>query len=163
MFSLKKEYVWVILRLSMSWIFIWPFFDKLFGLGFATTPDKAWVLGNSPTLGFLKFATKGPFADFYQGLAGNPVIDWLFMLGLLFVGITLLLGVGVRLGSIAGIAILLLIYSSVLLPEHNPFLDDHIVYSLILLGFLVVPVGRWFGLGKWWAGFSFVKKYGILE
>ncbi len=29
-------YVWGIFRLGMGWIFLWAFFDKLFGLGYAT-------------------------------------------------------------------------------------------------------------------------------
>src|SRR3989344_2688326 len=78
----KEQYVWVILRLLMGWTFLWAFFDKLFGLGFATKADKAWILGNSPTYGFLKLGTHGPFASFFQSLAGNVFVDWLFLIGL---------------------------------------------------------------------------------
>ena len=86
----KEKIVMVLLRLSMGFIFIWAFFDKVFGLGFATTAEKAWINGASPTLGFLKFAVKGPFADIFHNLAGIAIVDWLFMLGLLFVGLTLI-------------------------------------------------------------------------
>ena len=80
----KTNYVWGLLRLSIGWIFLWGFIDKLFGLGFATKADSAWLAGGSPTFGFLKFAVKGPFAGFYHGLAGSAAVDWLFMAGLSF-------------------------------------------------------------------------------
>ena len=86
-------YFWGLLRLSMGWIFFWGFIDKLFGLGFATAAEDAWVAGGSPTFGFLNFASKGPFAGFYEGVAGNVMIDWMFMIGLLAIGLPLLLGI----------------------------------------------------------------------
>lgn len=158
------NYIWGILRLGMGWIFFWAFIDKLFGLGFATEPGKAWLAGGSPTFGFLKFATKGPFAEIYQSLAGNVLVDWLFMLGLLFVGITLLSGVLVRLGGYTGALMLVLIYTAgFILPEHNPFLDDHIIYAIVMIGLTITNSGQWLGLGKWWSERSIVKKYPILS
>ncbi len=125
------------LRISMTLIFLWAFFDKLFGLGFATTVDKAWIAGGSPTTGFLMYATKGPFAGFFQSLAGVGVVDWLFMLGLLFVGLTLILNRYVKWGALAGIVMMLLMYLAVLPPENNPLIDDHIIYALVLGLFVV--------------------------
>jgi thiosulfate dehydrogenase [quinone] large subunit len=63
----------------MGLIFLWAFFDKLLGLGFATKAENAWINGGSPTSGFLLHGTKGPFAEFFQSLAGIPTVDWLFM------------------------------------------------------------------------------------
>ena len=128
----KEKIALLLVRLSIGFIFLWAFFDKLLGLGFATIAEKAWIHGGSPTFGFLTYAVKGPFASFYQSIAGNPIIDWLFMTGLLFVGVTLLLNKYVKWGAIAGIAMLFLMYTAVLLPENNPIIDDHIVYILIL-------------------------------
>lgn len=159
----RHEAIWGILRLSMGWIFFWPFLDKLFGLGFATGADKAWILGNSPTSGFLQFATRGPFAEFYQGLAGNPMVDWLFMLGLAAIGIALLLGIGVRIAGYSGVAMMTLMYTaSAIWPEYNPFLDEHIIYGIILIGLTLVPSGNWLGLGKWWRETSLVRKFSFL-
>lgn len=128
----KEKIALLLVRLSIGFIFLWAFFDKLLGLGFATVAEKAWIHGGSPTFGFLTYAVKGPFASFYQSIAGNPIVDWLFMIGLLFVGVTLLLNKYVKWGAIAGIAMLLLMYTAVLLPENNPIIDDHIVYIFIL-------------------------------
>ena len=133
----KEQCVWLLLRLSMGWIFLWAFLDKLIGLGFSTGFDKSWILGNSPTLGFLGHATKGPLADFYSSLAGNPLVDWLFMLGLLFVGLTLLFGIYVKQGGTVGILMMILIYTAGFLPPaNNPFLDEHIVYIIIMVGLI---------------------------
>ncbi len=159
----KEQYVWVILRLLMGWMFLWAFFDKLFGLGFATKIDKSWILGNSPTYGFLKLGTHGPFASFFQSLAGNAFVDWLFMLGLLFLGIALLFGIGVRFASYAGSLLLFLMWLSLLPPENNPFLDEHIIYIIILIGLGIVKAGHWFGFGKWWSKTKLVGKYKFLE
>lgn len=129
----KQRIVIVLLRYVMSFIFLWAFFDKVFGLGFATTPDKAWIHGGSPTSGFLSSLTKGPFLNIFHTLAGMPVVDWLFMLGLLFVGLTLLFNKYVKLGSLAGSLMMLFIYLALLFPASNPFIDEHIVYILVLI------------------------------
>ena len=125
------------LRLLMGFIFLWAFLDKTFGLGFATTADKAWILGGSPTSGFLTHAVVGPFATFFNSLAGVAIVDWLFMLGLLFVGVTLILNRYVKWGALAGIMMLILMYLALLFPENNPFVDDHIVYA-VLLGYIAI-------------------------
>ena len=116
----------------MGFIFLWAFLDKTFGLGFATAPAKAWINGGSPTTGFLTNAVRGPFADIFHSLAGIAVVDWMFMLGLLFVGLTLIFNKYVKLGALAGGLMLLFMYLALLLPENNPIIDDHIVYILVL-------------------------------
>ena len=125
-----QKIVFLSLRFVMSFIFLWAFFDKVFGLGFATTQAKSWLNDGSPTLGFLSHSV-GPFSGIFQSLAGLPVIDWLFMLGLLFVGLTLLLNRFVFWGAIAGALMVILMWLAVLPPPNNPIIDDHIVYALV--------------------------------
>jgi thiosulfate dehydrogenase [quinone] large subunit len=120
------------LRFVIAFVFLWAFIDKTFGLGFATTKEASWLNGGSPTTGFLTHATKGPFVSVFNGLAGMPIIDWLFMLGLLFIGLTLLLNRFVLWGAIAGIMMMFLMWLALLLPENNPIIDEHIVYALVL-------------------------------
>lgn len=160
----KMQYVLGLLRLVIGWIFLWAFFDKVFGLGFSTTPDKAWFIGVSPTTSFLKFGVHGPFAEFYQSLAGIPLVDWLFMLGLLFVGLALMTGIFMRLASIFGIAMLFLMYTAVgLSPTTNPFIDEHIVYILVIIIFVLTNSGQYLGLGRWWGNTALVQKYKFLK
>ncbi len=128
----KEKFVLVALRLVMGFTFLWAFLDKVFGLGFATTAEKAWIHGGSPTSGFLANAVKGPFAEIFHSLAGVAIVDWLFMLGLLFVGLTLLFNKYVKWGCVAGCFMLFLMYVALLLPENNPLIDEHIVYILVL-------------------------------
>lgn len=123
------------LRIALSFIFLWAFIDKLFGLGFATKTENSWIQGASPTSGFLANATQGPFADFFQGLAGQGWVDWLFMAGLLGIGLAFLLNKYIKFASIAGAVLMLLMYLAALPPQNNPLIDEHIIYILVFLLF----------------------------
>ncbi len=163
--------VWAVTRISLGFVFLWAFLDKTFALGFATgraedgTIDRAaaWINGGSPTEGFLSFGTKGPFAGFFQGFAGAPLADWLFMLGLFGIGVALILGIGMRIAAASGAFMLVLMYLAVLLPENNPVIDDHIVYALVLIGLALGNAGDTFGLGGRWAQLPVVQRYPILR
>ncbi|OLS27970.1 MAG: hypothetical protein HeimC3_01330 [Candidatus Heimdallarchaeota archaeon LC_3] len=155
-----------LLRLTVGWIFLWAFLDKLLGLGFATTPEKAWINGGSPSAGYLSFATnpEGPFYWFFTDILApnSQIIDIALMGMLLFVGVALILGIGVRLASLAGIIFMASIWISAIPLENNPIIDEHIIYVLVLLIFAVINAGRWLGFGKQWSNNTFVQKYPIL-
>ena len=86
------------------------------------------------------------------------------MLGLLAIGLPLVLGIGVRIGASVGVVMLLLMYTAGFMPpEHNPFLDEHIIHAVIMIGLVVVRPGRYLGLGGWWANTRLVRRWGILE
>jgi thiosulfate dehydrogenase [quinone] large subunit len=162
---ISDVYVWASLRVSIGLIFLWAFFDKVFGWGFSTTAEQAWIRGGSPTTGFLKFGTKGPFADFFQSLAGSAFIDWLFMIGLLGIGLGLLLGICVKIASWSGVVMLLLMWLAVLPPPHHPFIDEHVVYALVLMGVATTTVRSedYFGLGKRWKALKAVRRNPAVE
>ena len=157
------RYVVAAVRISLGWVFLWAFIDKVFGLGYATPEKGAWINGGSPTLGFLKFGTKGPFADFYQSFAGAGWANWLFMIGLAGIGIALILGVAMRIAATTGVLMLVMMWSAALLPENNPFMDDHLVYALVLVALALAGAGRTFGLGKAWERIPFVARHGWLK
>jgi thiosulfate dehydrogenase [quinone] large subunit len=129
----KQKIVFTALRLSMGFIFLWAFLDKVFGLGFSTPVNKAWIHGASPTAGFLSMATKGPFVNIFHSLSGLVLVDWLFMAGLLFVGLTLIFNRYVKWGCVAGSLMLALMYLALLFPTTNPIIDDHLIYILVLM------------------------------
>ncbi|OGS45110.1 MAG: hypothetical protein A3K76_06600 [Euryarchaeota archaeon RBG_13_57_23] len=158
----KEQYVWVGVRLVLGWTLLWAFLDKLFGLGYATASGNSWLNGGSPTAGYLQYATSGPLADFWNSISGNSVVDALFMLALLAVGVSVLLGIGQRLAGISGAALMLTLWSTNLPPANNPITDEHIVYALLFIGFTFVRPGNWWGLGKWWSETSIVKRLPIL-
>ena len=160
------------LRLALSSIFLWAFVDKAFGLGYATPPKSAWIHGGSPTAGFLKFAVNpnSPFAGFLTSLAGHAWVDWLFMAGLLGIGLALLLGVGLRLAAWTGALLLLLMYLAVwplkVTPpatSNNPLVDDHIVYAIALFALMLAHAGDTWGLGRRWKALPLVQKNRWLE
>jgi thiosulfate dehydrogenase [quinone] large subunit len=120
-------------RMLLGFVFLWAFLDKTFGLGFATKSANAWIRGGSPTTGFLSNAVQGPFVDFFHKLSGLMIVDWLFMFGLLFVGVTLIMNRWVKWGSVVGIIMLLLMYFALLWPANNPFVDEHLIYAVMLI------------------------------
>ncbi len=160
---MKSQLLSAMLRIGMGFIFLWAFFDKVFGLGYATLPEKSWLAGNSPTSGFLKFGTTGPFKPFFESLAGNSVVDWLFMLGLLGIGLALVLGIGKKLSTLFGTLLLLLMWLSTFPPKNNPLIDEHIIYILVLQLLLPLQSGGVLGLGKWWDETVLVKKFPFLK
>ncbi|KUG54468.1 hypothetical protein AVL62_04490 [Serinicoccus chungangensis] len=140
-----------ITRIAFGFYFLWAFLDKTFGLGYATPGERAWINGGSPTTGYLS-GVEGPLAGFYNGMAGMVVIDWLFMLGLLGIGVTLITGAGARVGALAGALMYLFMYGAAIPTVNNPFLDDHLTGALVLLTVAAIPAA-WstLGLGDWWA------------
>jgi thiosulfate dehydrogenase [quinone] large subunit len=157
----KLEYFGATLRIALGWLFFWAFLDKLFGLGIATAHDKSWLLGNSPTTGFLSHAG-GWFAGTFKALAGSSIVDWLFMLGLLFIGLSLLSGIGLKIATWSGAILALLMWLAEFPPANNPIFDEHIIYIIGFFGIYVLEPRAW-SLHGWWKDTSLVQKYPWLE
>lgn len=79
-------------RPALGWVLLCAFLDKTIGLGYSTESRDAWTNGGSPTFGFLTFGATGPFEEFYNSIAGDAWADWLFMLGILAIGVALIVG-----------------------------------------------------------------------
>jgi thiosulfate dehydrogenase [quinone] large subunit len=171
----KGATIFGLTRISIGFVFLWAFLDKAFALGFATgraedgtidffAPGAAWLNGGSPTEGVLTYATKGPLVGFFQSLAGQTWIDWAYMLSMLLIGLALILGVATRLAAVGGAIWMGLFYvATAVKPEHNPFMDDHIVYALVLLGLVAIGAGRYVGLQERWERLALVKRFPILK
>ena len=152
------RYVWAITRLCMGWVFLWPFLDKMFGLGHETTAAHAWINGGSPSYGFLS-GSVGPFAGIYQSIAGAGLVNWMFMIGLLCIAVALFLGIGVRIAAVSGAVMVILMWSASLPPQDDLFMDNHIIYALVLIGLALVGAGNTLGLGHWWTQTSLVRRF----
>ncbi|GGK93865.1 hypothetical protein Sme01_58440 [Sphaerisporangium melleum] len=157
------DYVWAVVRLGLGWTFLWAFVDKLFGLGFATPAAKAWINGGSPTTGFLKGTKDAALGGFFGGLAGQPWVDWLFMAGLAGIGTALILGVGMRIAAATGGLLLVLMWAAELPLPNNPFLDEHIVYAVVLIGLVLTGAADTLGLGRRWSRTALVERFPILK
>jgi thiosulfate dehydrogenase (quinone) large subunit len=160
-------------RLAIGFEFLWAFFDKTFGLGYSTPAAHAWVNGGSPTNGFLSGVSAGPLQGVFNAIAGAPVVDWLFMLGLLGVGVALILGVALRPAAIAGATMLLMMYAASWpfattaagqpTGSTNPFIDDHIVSTIALI--VVGSLAAWSigPISRRWSALGFVRSHSLLR
>jgi thiosulfate dehydrogenase [quinone] large subunit len=154
--------VWGLTRIALGLVFLWDFLDRLLGLGLSTPSEAAWVRGGSPTRGFLGGA-EGWLSGAFNAMAGNPLVDALFMAGLLGVGLALVLGVGVRVAAASGALMMLLIWLASLPLRGHPFVDYHVVYALVLVGLALDKAGHALGLGRWWTGLDVVRRNPWLE
>ena len=117
----------------------------MFYAGITKVLDPAWSAA-----GYLTGAKT--FSVFFQYLAQPdllPFIDLINEWGLTLLGVSLILGIFVRLSSVLGAVLILLYYFPILqFPYPNPhsyIVDEHIIYALILLYFAAVKAGRIWG------------------
>ncbi|MFJ3670209.1 hypothetical protein ACIPSE_27510 [Streptomyces sp. NPDC090106] len=164
-----QAYALASLRLLTGFVFLWAFLDKTFGLGYATSSGKGWIDGGSPTKGFLGGVAGGPMESTFHDWAGAAWADWLFMLGLLGVGVALIAGVALRFAALAGTLMMALMWIAEWPPARtlsdgspsmstNPFADYHVVYAVVLIALAVASAGDTLGLGKVWAGLPVVRR-----
>ncbi len=145
------------LRIVIGWYFLWAFVDKVFGLGYSTPAERAWINGGKPAQGFLG-GTEGVFSGLFQAIGSlGSIVDILFMLSLVCIGVALLLGVGVKVTAVAASVLLGMMYLAQFplgVPAGtytNPLFDDHWIIALAIIFFALVRGGDEWGLGKWWA------------
>jgi thiosulfate dehydrogenase (quinone) large subunit len=158
-----------VFRVVLGFEFLWAFLDKTFGLGYATPAERAWINGGSPTEGFLSRVAVGPFEDTFHAWAGAPWADWLFMIGLLGIGVALVLGIGLRMAAVSGTVMMVLMWAAEWPLDKltsageptmstNPIVDYHIIYALALIALAVTFAGNVWGLGRRWARLPFVQR-----
>jgi thiosulfate dehydrogenase (quinone) large subunit len=164
------------LRIGFGLTFLWAFVDKMFALGFHTGvndqtgavdrfgPD-AWINGGSPTFGFLKFGVSpdNPFHGFYTGIAGSAWADWLFMAGMLGIGLALTLGFGIRIAAGSAVALYLMMWTASMPLQTNPVIDDHILGLLTVIVLALTLAGDTWGIGKTWAKTNIVRRFPALR
>jgi thiosulfate dehydrogenase [quinone] large subunit len=166
--------VMAVLRISLGWIFLWAFLDKMFALGFSTgrldsggidffAKGAAVLNGGSATTGFLKYGSRGPLASFWQSLASQTWVEWVYLFALIGLGVALILGIGLRVAAVGGTLLLLSMWSVALWPANNPFMDDHIIYALALVVFALTAAGDTWGLGKRWSSTRLVQRFSFLK
>jgi thiosulfate dehydrogenase (quinone) large subunit len=159
-----------VFRVVLGFEFLWAFLDKTFGLGYATPAAKAWINGGSPTKGFLSRVAVGPFESTFHTIAGAAWADWLFMAGLLGIGIALIFGIGLRIAAVSGTLMMLGMWAaewpvakltSAGEPSMstNPIVDYHIIYALALIALALTYAGHTWGLGRLWAKLPFVHRH----
>lgn len=140
-----------VLRTSVGWF--------MFYAGITKILNPEWSAG-----GYMKAAKT--FAGFYQWLASPgllPIMNFVNEWGLTLLGISLILGIGVRISSISGALLMLLYYFPVLdFPYIKPYsflIDEHIIYALVLLLFASLRAGRVWGLESWCSNLPICSKF----
>ena len=141
--EVTAKVIFTVIRVTVGWVFMWAFLDKTFGwfsfeykeATYGTTWENAWINGGDPTWGFLTFGTQGTlFESFFMSLAGNLFVTWIFMIGLLGIGLSVILNMGRKIGCISGAIMLFLMWLAALPINHNPIVDDHLVYMFVMIG-----------------------------
>jgi thiosulfate dehydrogenase [quinone] large subunit len=160
----RQQWIWGLLRLSVGWLCLWSFLDKTFGFGFPTLQQWAWMNGGSPTYSFLRFGAKGVLGSVAPFFVFNSLLDWAFMMAMLFIGISFMTGIAVRLaGWLSAVLFVGMHLVGFGPPSNNPFLSELLIYALLGVGFALTPAGHYLGLGRWWAKTRIVKRYSFLQ
>ena len=140
----------LISRLAVGWL--------IFYAGITKILDPAWT-----SKGYLMGAKT--FPGFYSWFISPENIGWVDFLnewGLTLIGASLILGLGVRLSSVLGAALMLLYYFPVLefpYVAHGFIVDDHLIYAAVLAVFATVRAGRYYGLDNWCANLPICRRY----
>src|SRR5512136_1019175 len=143
--NLKSGTAWSIfaLRLGLGFAFLWGGYEKMAdkwgGLFWPGTPKTM------ATTGFLAHVS-GPYAAFFNGLAGNPAVENLLVYGELAIGISLMFGLFTRVGGLSGLTMSMLFYFSTLPVQNNPFVNYYVVYAMVFLAFVFLVPGRFLGV-----------------
>ncbi len=130
-----------LLRLALGWF--------MFYAGITKVLNPAWT-----SAGYLKGAKTFP-GLYHWFLQPNilPAIDFINEWGLTLLGVSLILGVFVRLSSTLGALLMLLYYLPILdFPHPNPFayiVDEHVIYALLMIFLASSRAGRVWGLENW--------------
>ena len=146
-----RTWTLALLRIAMGWL--------LFYAGITKVLDPGWSAA-----GYLRGAKT--FTGFFQWLATPANIGWVNFLnewGLTLLGISLILGIGVRLSGVLGAALMMLYYFPILqfprIAPHSYLVDEHVVYALVLLLLAAQRAGRTFGLEAWCAGLPICRRF----
>jgi thiosulfate dehydrogenase [quinone] large subunit len=92
------------------------------------------------------------------------------MLALLGIGVALIVGFMVRIASVGGALLLLLMYLAewplnAVDPEtglntaNNPIIDDHIIYAVAMIMLMLFTAERTVGLGRIWQSTHLVQRF----
>ena len=145
----KNNKKWLVLsRIALGWL--------MFYAGITKVLNPEWT-----SAGYASSAKT--FSAMYEWFASSGNIGWIDFVnqwGLTLLGVSLILGIGVRLSSTLGALLMLFYYFPVLefpYVEHGYIVDEHIVYAAVLMYFASVRAGRHFGLEEWFAK-NFLKK-----
>lgn len=138
----------LLLRVLLGWHFFFAGITKV-------------LEGNWTAAGYLGgVGEANPFYGFFQAMAGSDwmwLIDLLNMWGLTLVGVALLLGAFVRFSAFWGAVMMWFYWASSLPLANSIFIDDHIIYIVLLFALGAFGAGRYYGLDRYIEDMAVVK------
>jgi thiosulfate dehydrogenase [quinone] large subunit len=133
----------VFFRLAVGWTFLYAGFTQLFVI-----PDwsAAEFLTHTKTFHALMAPLAGP--------ATLPYIDFLVKWGHLFIGLSLVSGLMIRVSGVFGILLMLTYWCAHLDFPYvssplNFIVDEHIVFAVLIVYLMAVRAGHVYGLDGW--------------
>ncbi|WP_273568211.1 DoxX family membrane protein [Maribacter halichondriae] len=139
----------VILRLFIGWHFLYEGIIKLY--------DPDWT-----SFGYLASA-QGPFRSIFLWMTNEPLIgiaDWMNIIVLIFVGLSLILGIFEKWGALAAIVLLALYYlahpSFPWVTQLNVegsywFINKNLIELIACVVIYQIPTGQYFGIKRLFA------------
>ena len=145
-----QKFALVFFRLTLGWIFLYAGISK-------------FMTENWSALGFLKGAKmfQGLFSFFADPLI-LPYVNVINKWALLLLGLSLVLGIFIRISAPLGAALMVLYFLPRGLPKPDPtsfIVDSHWVYAAGLFVLAAFHAGRVCGLAGWCAKLPLCKKY----
>ncbi len=139
-------------RLAMAWTFLYSAYHQVLVPGWSVA-------------GFLDSTkTFHPIYSQFTGPAIAPILSFLVSYGHLLIGLSLLVGLFVRISAVFGILLMLLYWTAHMdfpyISDTNNFLvDEHIVFAGVLVLLIVERAGHVFGLDGWAEKTSFFREH----
>lgn len=146
----------LVFRLLMAWTFLYAASHQVF-------------VPNFSVAGFLKSTkTFHELFAFFNTPTLEPIVSFLVAWGHLLIGLSLLVGLMVRVSACFGIALLLMYWLAhmdfpYIENKNNFIVDYHIVYSTVLVYLIVMRAGHVFGLDAWAENLPFVQDNAMLR
>lgn len=138
-------------RIAMAWTFLYAASHQVFDPQFSV-------------VGFLSHTkTFNGLFSLFTGPAIAPVITFLVAYGHLLIGLSLLVGLMVRVSAAFGILLMLFYWMAhmdwpYISDTNNFIIDSHIVYAGVLVYLIVMRAGHVWGLDGLMAGSRFVEE-----
>jgi thiosulfate dehydrogenase [quinone] large subunit len=127
-----------LLRISLGWYMLYA--------GLSHLTDPAWT---TQTQGYLQGAKLlAPLYSWFASPSVLPFISFVNAWGLTLLGISLIFGAFIKYSAPLGAILMLLYYIplGIIHPDaHSMIVDDHVVFGLILVYFMLVDAGKVWG------------------
>jgi thiosulfate dehydrogenase [quinone] large subunit len=154
--SVAERNLIFVFRFLMAWTFLYAASHQVFNSKFSA----ATFLSQTKT-----------FHDVYAVLATptmDPALTFLVSYGHLLIGLSLLVGLVVRVSACFGILLLLMYWTAhmdwpFIENSNNFIIDYHIIYSVVLVYLIVKRAGHVWGLDAWAEKLPFFAQHSALK